>query len=248
MKSHKEYISHVNNSRTVVVFIHGILEGPNQFNDFIEIIDNKISVVNLLLPGHGGSGKDFRNSNMTEWKSYIYNIIVDLEMSYENIFIVGHSMGALLAVDASLNYPKKIKGLFLLAIPICIHLQLTGVINSIKVAFNLVRKNDLIALAAKKVYSITTKNILTFLTWIPRYIELFKEANNTKNRISKIDILLIIYQSNEDEFVSNRTLNYINNNDNIELHILKKSKHFYYCDEERKIILNSFVNFIESNI
>ena len=55
-------------SNTMVIFIHGILEGPKQFRKFTEVVYNKgFSYSAILLDGHGGSGKKFANSSMKKW-------------------------------------------------------------------------------------------------------------------------------------------------------------------------------------
>ena len=55
-------------SNTMVIFIHGILEGPKQF-------------------------KKFANSSMKKWINSVEKEILKYKDKYENIILVGHSMG-----------------------------------------------------------------------------------------------------------------------------------------------------------
>ena len=73
-ESQKPEFCPVKNTNTIVIFIHGIVEGPAQFKDLMKLtIQHGYSAVSLLLPGHGGTGKDFArsyiNNNMTRLSS-----------------------------------------------------------------------------------------------------------------------------------------------------------------------------------
>lgn len=58
-ESQKPEFCPVKNTDTIVIFIHGIVEGPAQFKDLMKLtIQHGYSAVSLLLPGHGGTGKD----------------------------------------------------------------------------------------------------------------------------------------------------------------------------------------------
>ena len=86
-------------SNTMVIFVHGILEGPKQFRKFTEVVYNKgFSYSAILLDGHGGSGKKFANSSMKKWINSVEKEILKYKDKYENIILVGHSMGGLLSI------------------------------------------------------------------------------------------------------------------------------------------------------
>lgn len=243
---HKEYIYENNISNTAILFIHGILESPNQFEDFIEALDNKFTVFNVLLPGHGKSGKDFARSSMNEWSKYIEDAVLSLENKYDNIIIVAHSMGTLLAIEIYNKHPEKIKVLFLLAVPLHIKLSFSGAINGIKVALNKVKSSDIIAIEAKKAYSIDNKSIVTYIYWIPRYIELYIKCRQARAILRKIEVPTIIYQSKKDEFVRRKSIRYFKGKENFEPYELTKSRHFYYDKNERSIMIKRLINYINS--
>ena len=227
-------------SDTVVVFVHGIIEGPNQFEDFIEKAKDKVDTVNLLLPGHGATGKDFAKSSLKEWKQHVFKTVEGLEENYKHIILVGHSRGTLLAIECAMHYPQSIKALFLLAIPLCIRLKYQGMINSLKVALDLVKAEDTLAVAAKKACSIERQPLLYYVTWLPRYVELFRIAYTTRQLVSQLKLPIFIFQSEQDEFVSMRSLKYFKGMKNVQIATLKESGHFYYVEEERTDILKHF--------
>ena len=229
-------------STKLVIFIHGILEGPQQFNDFILNVPDSFSSINVLLPGHGGTVEEFANSNMFLWKQHLYTIIEEEQSHYDDIILVGHSMGTLLAVDCSLVYPDKIKGLFLLAMPTRIRLTLTGAINSLKVGANRINEFNPLECAAKRAYSLTPTLSYNYLRFIPRYFELFKECYQVKSSLQNLTIPFIIFQSGQDEFVAPSSINDFSSYPHC--YLLKESGHFYYIKSEREQILSHFQDFL----
>ena len=72
MKSEKkpqaEFICPCPGSHSVVLFIHGITEGPNQFKRLSALcVQNGINATALLLPGHGKNGLDFAKNGKTTY-------------------------------------------------------------------------------------------------------------------------------------------------------------------------------------
>ncbi|MFO8065527.1 MAG: alpha/beta hydrolase [Spirochaetota bacterium] len=49
------------------------------------------------LPGHGTNGKDFLQSNRHQWLRHVTDTYLDLRAEYERVYVVGLSMGGVLA-------------------------------------------------------------------------------------------------------------------------------------------------------
>lgn len=117
----------------MVIFIHGILEGPNQFKKFADIVYNKgLSYSTILLDGHGKSGNDFANSSMAKWIESVENEILKYNDKYKNIILVGHSMGGLLSILLSQKYKYKVEGIVLISTPVIAHVKFNIMVSSIK--------------------------------------------------------------------------------------------------------------------
>lgn len=242
---HKEYCFIKNSSEIAILFVHGIVESPNQFHDFIEALKHQYSVVNVLLPGHGKTGKDFARSSMKQWLDYVEAKVRELEKNHKTILIVGHSMGALLALEAAKNHPDTIKGLFLLAVPFYIKLSYRGAVNGLKIVFHRIHPSDTIAVAAKRDYSIGETSFLCYFTWIPRYVELYWKARQVRLLVGDISFPFIVVQSKQDEFVQRKSKELVQKQKNITLYEVDKSGHFYYIEEERRNILTLFLQYVE---
>lgn len=238
---HKEYIRLVESSDTVVLFIHGILGSPDMFNRYIEKMPKGWSVYNMLLDGHGKTVTDFAHSSMKKWKRQVDHTVYELSIKYDKIIIVGHSMGTLLAINATEKYPSKIKQLFLLAVPLKIFLRPIAPITALKVVFEEVSDNDPIAVAMRDGYSVQIeKNLLAYLSWLPRYIELFKESRATRVRAGMIDVPCNVYLSKKDDMVSVHSCKYFENNKKVKVSILENSLHLYFVDDEMNFLLEEF--------
>lgn len=241
-----EYCFRLPGANSAVVFIHGILEGPDQFRDFVILAKQNYAVYNLLLPGHAKDDKAFANSSMHQWRAHVAQCIRTCQQTYDRIILVGHSMGALLAMEYAALFPKKIAGLFLLAVPLCIRLTSVGFCNGLKVAFGRIKAGDTLALAARKACTVQSTALWRYATWIPRYIELFLLSAAVRKKIlPKLSLPIVVIQSNKDEFVSLRSQRYLRKNKAIHCNCLALSGHYYYLPEERKWVLEQFCTFLK---
>ncbi len=242
--AHKTYINEVTNADTVVLFIHGFLGSPEHFERFIALIPNHISVYNILLDGHGGSVADFGNASMAKWKNQIETVIQHLNEKYNKIYIVAHSMGTFFAMDAAIKYPDAVKSIYLLQTPLKIGVKLSAVLNTFKSFFDIFG-DDEIGRAYKNAHSIKLNfRIWEYIGWIPRYFELFKQSKEARSTILNVKVPCLIFQSEKDELVSMKSVNYIPEKQNISLNILKKSAHFIYDNDEVTYLDEMFLNMI----
>ena len=116
---HAPYFFEATDSDGVFVFIHGLMGSPRQFDNLAEdVFKHGCSAAVLLLPGHGGSVKDFSAGTMERWQDHVYSEIERLSDDHKDIWLVGHSMGCLLAINAAARYSECVRGLMLIACPL----------------------------------------------------------------------------------------------------------------------------------
>lgn len=243
---HSEFKKEVTGSRTALLFIHGILGTPNHFKMFLGHVPKSRSAYGILLKGHGKTVDDFSAATMAMWKAQVKEKIEELSEQYDNIIIAAHSMGTLLAINASLAYPHKVKALFLLAVPLKVFVKPTAIKNSIRVIFNKVPMNDPIASAAKNAYSIAPdKRLWKYIRWSRNYLALFSEIRRTRNRIKSLSIPCRVFQSKKDELVSTASIKYLKQNEMIDLSVLERSGHYYYEKNDKSFLLKEFKSFCQ---
>ncbi len=241
---HREYKRIVERSDKAILFIHGILGTPNHFKHLVPLVPESISVYNILLDGHGKGVKDFSKTSMKKWEEQISIAVSDLAQKHNEIYIVAHSMGCLLAIEQVVNNPK-IKKMFFLAVPLKLFLKPKLFINSLKVYFNRVSPEREELMAAKACYGIEDdKNPLYYLGWIPRFLELFSKIRKTRKIIGSVKIPCIACQSSKDEMVSRKAKAILANNPNISVVELKNSGHYYYEKYDFSLLKEALAEFI----
>ena len=104
-------------AKGVVVFIHGFMGSPRQFDNLAAAVHKHgYAVASLLLPGHGVDLKEFAAATTESWLNHVYAEVERLSVYYDKIYLVGHSMGSLLAINAASRF-NQVCGLFLTACP-----------------------------------------------------------------------------------------------------------------------------------
>ena len=229
---------------TAVLFIHGIVGTPRHFDDLIPLLPDTVSVHNLLLAGHGGSARDFACASMREWETQGDAAIAALAETHSHIYLVAHSMGALLSIEAALHH-KEVEKLFLLAVPLRIALTPAMVRNSWKIYRGSIAADDHAALAAQRCCGVAqTKNPLPYLGWIPRFLELFSKIRAVRKLLPKLITPSLAVQSMKDELVSPRAMDDLRRNPYITLLPLPHSGHYYYPPADKEALHEAFTAFL----
>ena len=243
--AHEEYIRLIPASDTAIMFIHGILGTPDHFQKLIPLVPEDWSICNLLLPGHGGTVRDFSASSMDQWQKYVEETFNKLRKSHKRIFIAAHSMGTLLAIEQAVKSPEQIAGLFLLAVPLRLGLRWQMVKNAWSVYRNNTPSDDPLLRATRAACSIQQdRNLLLYLGWIPRYLELFSLMGSVRRKLPRLKVPGIAFQSRLDEMVSLRSVRDMERNNVLHVCLLPDSRHFYYADKDLSTVLEAFSRFI----
>lgn len=99
-----------------VLLIHGLFDSPFYVRDLGEYFLSKDFLVNaILLPGHGTVPGDLLTVHYEDWLKSLNFGIKSLAKQVENIYLVGYSLGGLLALYGALENNDKIKGIILIA-------------------------------------------------------------------------------------------------------------------------------------
>ena len=241
---HKAYKRINPDAMAAVLFVHGIVGTPNHFAEFVTRVPEGMSVWNVLLDGHGGSVRDFSHTSMQRWEAQVRDAVEELAVSHTQIYIVAHSMGTLFAIDRAIEN-EKVKGLFLLAVPLKIAPKPRMLSNLCKVYFDKIKPDDEVAQAAKRCYGIAgDKNPFRYFGWLPRYLELFAKAKEVRKRTPLLKTPTVAYQSVRDELVSISSVKELQKNKSISIVELKNSGHYYYEQNDFAFLLKEFEKFI----
>lgn len=243
---HPETKRIVPGAKHAVLFLHGIVGTPNHFRRLIpleELVPPGWSVYNLRYPGHGGEVQDFSRSNMNQWRSYAREAFLELAKNHEQVFIVGHSMGTLFAIQLALEFPEKVSGLFLLAVPLRPWVRLFCAINCLRLAFGRIRQDHCLEASLEIACGVTpTPMVWRYFPWIPRMPELFGEIHRTEKVLGRLNVPCIAWQSDKDDLVSSRSTKLLRRSGVVQVRELPNSAHFYYDPQEAAVVCTEFQN------
>lgn len=244
--NHKAYIRIVPGAETAILFVHGILGSPRHFDMFLPLIPDNISAYALLLPGHGKGVKDFSDSSMDVWIRCVDDAVEELLRSHKRVLMVAHSMGTLFSIQQAVKRPEGICGLFLLAAPLKLFIKPAMVANVLKLYLNKIDPAKPKELATKTACSIIIdKRFWLYFSWIPRYLELFRQISATGRIAEKVQQPCWAYQSKQDEMVALSAGKILRKIPGIRLNILLNSSHYYYEPVDREYLLSQFREFLK---
>lgn len=223
-----------------IVFVHGIV-GNNRIFDFLmQMVPNGWLVKAVTLAGHGSDALAFSRTSMDQWKSQVADAVAEVGDVCDVVVGVGHSMGCLLLLEASVK--GKINLLFLLNPPFMIRLSRQLLVNSFKVAVGRT-KNDALAGAAREAYGIALDpNPLHYFGWPKRYLELFAEIRRIRRLLENgaINCPVTAIVSEHDEMVSPASARVLAGLSNAQVVMLPQSHHYHYTPLDRAAIEDAF--------
>lgn len=242
----KALYKHYKGSREAIIFIHGILEGPKQFRTLAEIAYKEgYSIYMLWLPGHGGSSIYFAHTGYMEWVKYVSKQINWLLGRYNQIIIVGHSMGALLAICETVARNKGIKALYLINTPLKIHLWPRVVKSALQIQFGKIKGFQRYTIAEYHAMGVQPIKLAAFIGWLQRYSELLAIVAYTKKKIKYLTCPMELVFAAKDEFVNMKSSEYFKESSaRIRTLYLWDSGHFCYHHSDLVEIEQTYTEFI----
>lgn len=229
------------NADTAVLFVHGICGTPRHFDFLTARVPENVSVVNVLLDGHGGDVQAFSRTSMTKWEMQIRDAVDRLLENHQRVYIVGHSMGTLFAIENALRCPDSVAGMLLLAVPLRIAPKMSAMVNSLKVGMDWVKTGDTWALAAQQAYGLKAdRHIWRYLGWIPRYLELFALAREMRKVLPRLQTPCVVFQSMQDELVSAKSCDDLEKMPRVRIERLAHSRHYGLTDADRARVERAF--------
>ncbi len=95
-------------AKKAVLLIHGYAGYPGELvRPAIDLAKEKFDVFVPRLPGHGTTGVDFQAVTLNDYMSVLENAYLDLASRYEEVYLLGHSLGTLLVVELAKKFKTK---------------------------------------------------------------------------------------------------------------------------------------------
>lgn len=239
--NHQEYRRIADGSDMAVLMLHGILGTPDHFDELIPLVPVSWSVVSLLLDGHGKGVAEFASTSMEKWKAQVNRELEALLATHRRVLIVAHSMGTLFAIQAAVDHPDRVAGLFLLASPMRPFVEPRAAVASVKLALGVAGPADQTAMAMRKDSSVALNGRLwQYLGWTPRFVELLQEIGRVRRLLPRLAVPTLAFQSCRDELVSGYSCRDLAGNNCIRVIPMKRSGHFGCEGKDRERLLQCF--------
>ncbi|MDR3277213.1 MAG: alpha/beta fold hydrolase [Oscillospiraceae bacterium] len=234
-------------SDMLVVFIHGFIGSPAQFDDLADAVyQNGASVLSLLLPGHGGAARDFAAHGYADWEAHVQSELEKYAGQYEKIYLAGHSMGCLLALNVCAAAKYKLAGLFLTFTPLKINYLNPRALFT-RLRFLTYGRGHPVKSAYYNALSITAPSFWHYLYYVKPSIEFLRLAAKTKRILRDVTAPVVSIHSKRDETVAFSSARAVYDgliNAEKQRIILQKSLHAYYTEDEREIIRDALLKLI----
>jgi len=245
---HQPFVVKRGPADVLLFYIHGILGSPLEFRKIIEPLEiESIHGKAILLPGHGGSGKNFVRSNLSAWINHVQHELESARKEYSKIYLMGHSLGGLLAIKAAMDNP--IKGIVLLNTPLKTWINFRQISLSFKVIMSPGNSSDPIVDSYRRTFSVSLKDWWTLPLWLNRMLDVPRMAHNTLPLLKKIKVPVYVYQSIQDETVNPISAEILKNslgNNLFSLTYLQQSTHAYFVEAELNKILKGIKELLQN--
>jgi len=230
----------------IVIFVHGLYGSPRQFDGLADAVFRQgCSYAALLLPGHGGSARDFASGTFERWQGHVDSEIERYSRDFKNIWLVGHSMGGLLAINAAVKFSELVRGVFTIACPFKITMFSTYAIK-IRMRQIFGKKNDPVKRAYLSSKSVVLSPNLIWHNHKPT-AEFKKLLLTARSNLSGVRVPVTAVYSTSDEltsFASHEIMKKELVKAPFELVVLTESLHAYYTECEQDVIEQALLKMV----
>ncbi len=221
-------------AKNAVLFIHGIVATPRFFDELAAAVPADWSVHSLLLPGHGGSVRDFGRTPASAWTAHVHAAVEELRQTHERIYLVGHSLGTLLAIREAVRDDRRIAGMLLLCVPLRIWVKPGSIGEKLRKGLGLSKDGP----ALHTYYGVAQDwRVWRYIGWIPRYLELFRESAAARREAARLMVPALVLMARQDELVSLRSIREMTVNPAIRVRELPGSRHYVFPPADKAAIL-----------
>lgn len=206
--------------RKAVLIIHGFvgcLYDNEYLMNYLEL-DNKFDVYARTLPGHYEfDDEDYQKVSFKEWPEFVDKEIERLKSyGYKEIYVIGHSMGGVLASNVASKYPEIKKVVFI-----------NAAFNYLNLKQN---KIDILKNKDYKDYIEVFDKVLH--TSIPFFLEFVKLVKEYHDKVKNVYQEVLVLQSDKDQVVP------VENGLEIYDYLGSNKKYLTYLTNERHVVFN----------
>lgn len=221
-----------------VLLLHGILERPDVFGFLMDHLSSRFPFQAPILPGHGSDSKAFSKAKRVDWEEQVESEAMALAKGKRKLVVVGHSLGALLAIRLAKRHPEWISGLVLIDCPLVARIPWDhlGAYLTVGLTGRLPKTDDAVSHEIEALGVGLPKTVFGYLTWIRPFWGLWKEIRLANADYPHLTCPILVYHSIGDELVSHRSVDKLGANPNATVCLLTGCTHAFLTEEAKSQI------------
>ena len=251
-------------TKGAVLLFHGLTGSPFELQKYAKFLfNNGFDVYAQCLPGHGDNFENIYTIRYEDWLNHAYVSFKNLKQKYENVFVSGLCLGAVLALAVAIKFSNEIKGVISLSTTLFLdgwrlpwYMFLLPIALSTVVRFYYFYpecephgiKNEKTRSAVKKLLEKGDVGMNDFpMTAI---YELIKLSKIVRKNLKLITSPILLIHSKDDDLTSVKSANIVYkkiSSKDKQLIILYNSYHMILYDNEKEIVFNKILEFIKNH-
>jgi len=235
--------------RTGCILLHGFTSMPEETRQLGEFLAEKgVTTLGVCLSGHASHPNDLRHTHWTDWLLDVETAAALLSNITDRVFIIGQSMGGILSLIFSTEYP--VAGIVTVstpALPVSPRIPFGYFFQ--KVFFPTIFKDKVKGKTARA--NPRQPNYPAYAYYPSRiHTEVHKLQNHLSKTLQKVTSPALIIQSRDDPWVPSFSAEYIYKNIQSQqksIFWMEKAGHSVLLSEDRLLAFMSILNFIQEN-
>jgi carboxylesterase len=237
---------YVEKGEEAVLLLHGLTANPYSMKEMADFFSkNKYTVYVPVIKGHGTSVFDLEKTNYLDWRKSAEDAYLKLAKDHKKIYIVGASLGGLLALDIAANH--KVESVISINTPI--ELKLSSLLHIIPLVY-LVSPYSIRGLFSMEELPIATDLKLYDTLPLKNMAQINSYIEYIKPQLKKVNTPVLVIQGLKDDTVEPESASFILNNinsKNKEILLLKDSTHLNIVKEDKELLKQRGLKFIKGD-
>ena len=248
-----------------VLLFHGLTGSPYELKKYGQFLyNNGFDVYAECLPGHGEKFEEIYTVTYHDWLNFGYSKFEELNSKYDNVFVSGLCLGAVLAIAVAMKYGEQVKGVISLSttlfldgwrLPWYKFLIPIGLSTILRYYYSYPEcephgiKNEKTRNIVKKLLEKGDVGMNDFpMTGI---YELLKLSSFVRKNLAEMSVPILLIHSKEDDLTSTKSAYIVYDNissKDKDIIILYDSYHMVLYDNEKEFVFDKSLEFINSHL
>jgi len=248
-----------------ILLFHGLTGTPFELKKYGQFLfNNGFDVFADSLPGHGENFSEIYTVKYTDWLDFAYERFSKLKEKYENVFVSGICLGAVLALAIGIKFKNEVTGIISLSttlfldgwrLPWYSFLMPLGLSTILRYYYNYPECDP------HGIKNLKTRNVIKKLLAkgdvgmndfpMSGIYELIKLSKYIRKHLKEFSCPILLVHSKEDDLTSLKSAETVYKNitsKDKNLIILEDSYHMVLYDNEKEFVMNKAMEFIDNHL